>query len=258
MVIEFEKVVDQKFVNKSLTFKFCCIKGCTFENCTIEFIYCQVASSIFNNEKIQNIHHTGFLDNTIVVISHCNISNSFFTSKKQTLNLYSCSIHNSSFEDGVYRAFHCTLHRISISARFVAERCAISNSFETNGLTTKDCHGLPLVCPSNGSFIGWKKLKDIKGDWYLAELEIPADAKRCSAGGYKCRCDKAKVLSIKNIFNNSNVESVLHEPWTSLVNQSILYKVGEMVYPDEFTEDRYQECSHGIHFFIDQESAIHY
>ena len=35
-----------------------------------------------------------------------------------------------------------------------------------------------------------------------------------------------------------------------------LYKVGEMVYPDSFNEDRWNECSNGIHFFINKQDAI--
>ena len=31
-----------------------------------------------------------------------------------------------------------------------------------------------------------------------------------------------------------------------------------MVYPDAFDEDRFNECSNGIHFFIDKQLAINY
>ena len=40
--------------------------------------------------------------------------------------------------------------------------------------------------------------------------------------------------------------------------QETRYKVGEMVYPDSFDEDRRNECSHGIHFFINKQDAIDY
>ena len=43
-----------------------------------------------------------------------------------------------------------------------------------------------------GSFIGWKKAKN-----YIIKLEVLADAKRSSATGRKCRCDKAKVVAIE-------------------------------------------------------------
>ena len=49
----------------------------------------------------------------------------------------------------------------------------------------------PLQCPETGSFIGYKKAAD-----KIVMLEICADAKRSSATSRKCRCSKAKVLSI--------------------------------------------------------------
>ena len=52
----------------------------------------------------------------------------------------------------------------------------------------------PLTCPEKGSFIGFKK---VRGN-YIVELEILADAIRSSATGRKCRCSKAKVVSITN------------------------------------------------------------
>ena len=108
---------------------------------------------------------------------------------------------------------------------------------------------IPLSCPSDGAFIGWKKIKNC-----LIKLEIPEDAKRSSATTRKCRCDKAKVLDITHLTTN--------EPITEVTNTSyspeITYKVGEMVYPDEFDDNRWEECSNGIHFFINKQDAINY
>ena len=53
---------------------------------------------------------------------------------------------------------------------------------------------VPMSCPDTGSFVGWKK-----AGGKIIKLEIPADAKRCSAISKKCRCDKAKVLEIQNL-----------------------------------------------------------
>ena len=89
---------------------------------------------------------------------------------------------------------------------------------------------------------------------FLVKLLIPADAKRSSATTDKCRCEFADVLEITNIETNQAVQSV--ENITRVPN--ITYRVGERVYPDSFDENRWNECSHGIHFFVDKESAIHY
>ena len=108
---------------------------------------------------------------------------------------------------------------------------------------------IPLACPTDGAFIGWKKVRGC-----LIKLEIPEDAKRSSATTNKCRCDKAKVLGIYDLDGTpTSVTEVLN------TNQKeTLYKVGEIVLPDSFDEDRFNECSHGIHFFIDKQSAINY
>ena len=113
----------------------------------------------------------------------------------------------------------------------------------------KEVPYIPLACPSDGAFIGWKKI-DYK---YLVKLEIPEEAQRCSATTNKCRCDKAKVLGIIDLFTNEVLDSVVN-----LNYHKTTYTVGEMVYPDSFDENRWNECSNGIHFFINKQDAINY
>ena len=116
----------------------------------------------------------------------------------------------------------------------------------------KDIPYIPLSCPSDGAFVGWKKV--INKFCYIVKLEIPEDAKRSSATTRKCRCDKAKVLDIINFDTKEHVEQVLNKAY----NQETLYKVGEMAYPDKFDDNRWNECSNGIHFFINKQDAIDY
>ena len=113
----------------------------------------------------------------------------------------------------------------------------------------KEIPYVPFACPSDGAFIGWKKVRGL-----LVKLEIPEDAKRCSATSQKCRCEKAKVLAITQLDGSGSMDEILN---TSQAHQ-VLYKVGEMVYPDSFDENRWEECSHGIHFFINKQEAINY
>ena len=98
----------------------------------------------------------------------------------------------------------------------------------------------------------WKKIRNKFR--YIVKLEIPEDAKRSSATTRKCRCDKAKVLDIINFDTKEHVEQVVNKAY----DQETLYKVGEMVYPDKFDDDRWNECSNGIHFFINKQDAIDY
>ena len=53
---------------------------------------------------------------------------------------------------------------------------------------------IPMVCPEEGDFIGWKKAGD-----KIVKLHIPQDALRSSATTRKCRCNKAEVVEIYNI-----------------------------------------------------------
>ena len=108
---------------------------------------------------------------------------------------------------------------------------------------------VPYACPSDGAFIGWKKVGNC-----LVMLEIPEDARRCSCTSQKCRCDKAKVLGITNLDTYESVSEIKNTSYSPTVT----YVVGEMVYPDSFDENRWDECSHGIHFFINKQSAIDY
>ena len=109
--------------------------------------------------------------------------------------------------------------------------------------------GYFLACPSEGAFTAFKK-----AGGYIVVLEVPADAKRSSATTYKCRCDKAKVLRIENLDGSpAGVDSV-----ASSFDENFIYKVGETVSVDDFDDDRWNDCSTGIHFFIDRAMAVLY
>ena len=111
---------------------------------------------------------------------------------------------------------------------------------------------IPLACPSDGAFTGWKKVKE-DGVSYLVELYILENARRSSATTNKCRCDKAKVISITRIDNGEEVERVENSK-----HAITTYEVGCIVTPDSFDENRWNECSHGIYFFINKQEAIDY
>lgn len=116
--------------------------------------------------------------------------------------------------------------------------------------------GAGLVCPEEGSFTGFKKIfRDEKR--LLCKLEIPADAKRNNATTRKCRCSKAKVLEIWDRDDKGNYTIPVNSGY-SFFNRFFEYRVGETVYPDSFDEDRWNECSNGIHFFITKQEAIDY
>lgn len=122
---------------------------------------------------------------------------------------------------------------------------------------------IPLACPDTGAFIGFKKADMrmlVNGSVgivpVIVELEILADARRSSATGRKCRCDKAKVLSI------TTLDGAVVGADASIVRSSydpeFVYEVGKIVTAPNYCEDRWEECAPGIHFFINRQEAVEY
>ena len=105
-----------------------------------------------------------------------------------------------------------------------------------------------LQCPEKGSFIGYKKSRG-----KIVELLITEDAKRSNATTRKCRCSKAKVLSITNVSNTKEYDKV-----ASGYDKNFIYRVGEIVEVKDFDENRWVECSTGIHFFLTRDEAVRY
>ena len=121
-----------------------------------------------------------------------------------------------------------------------------------SGIKNLNC---PIACPEEGSFIAFKKAYNaIHSRCYIIKLEIPNDALRCSATSRKCRCSKAKVISITNIDGTeANVDAAY-----SGYDSEFEYRVGEIVKVDNFDTDRWHECAPGIHFFITRKEAVDY
>ena len=115
--------------------------------------------------------------------------------------------------------------------------------------SAKNIPFIPTYLPE-GEFIAWKKLPNN----LVVKLKVLEDSKRSRATGDKCRCDKALVVEFQNLDGTkSEVKKYISNQYTEC-----LYKVGEIVEADEWDEDRFNECSHGIHFFIDRQSAVNY
>ena len=109
---------------------------------------------------------------------------------------------------------------------------------------------ITMQCPTEGSFIAWKK---VVGDM-IVKLRVTENAKRSSATTLKCRCSEAEVLDIQDADGNSLDISEI----PSKHDNTFVYRKGEVVRVDNFDEDRWDECSTGIHFFIDRAMAVNY
>ena len=106
-----------------------------------------------------------------------------------------------------------------------------------------------LACPEEGDFIAWKKVGEV-----IVKLRIPSEAKRSSATTRKCRCEFAEVLELQSLDGTPyNDDKVVNNDYVETI-----YKVGEIVHSDSWDNDRWNECSHGIHFFITRDEVVRY
>ena len=107
----------------------------------------------------------------------------------------------------------------------------------------------PIACPEKGAFTAFKACRA----GLIVELLIPADAKRSSATGRKCRCDKAVVIDITNQQGTpADTDAV------SRYNSDFIYRKGDTISVENFDDNRWNECAPGIHFFITRQEAVDY
>jgi hypothetical protein len=95
----------------------------------------------------------------------------------------------------------------------------------------------------DGDVIGWKKCME----GVIVKMEIGANTRRSNATGRKCRAESVKVLEV-----------IGADAGISQYNTSVVYRVGETVSVSNFDTDRWNECSHGIHFFLTKDEALNY
>ena len=150
-------------------------------------------------------------------------------------NLYGANLYDANLRDADLRGANlCGADLYGADLRGSNLRCA------------KGCY---LSCPTEGSFIGWKKASG-----HIVKLRIPEDARRSSATGRKCRCDKAYVMEIQNMDGTKATEDTVRSDH----DKNFVYTVGATVEVPDFDDNRWSECAPGIHFFIDRREAVEY
>ncbi len=135
-----------------------------------------------------------------------------------------------------------------INTNFRGANLTGANLINTNFSEAKNVPYIPMSCPEEGEFIAYKKCRRDE----IVKLKIPKDAKRSSATGRKCRCDKAEVISITDK-TGKEIDKAY-----SQYDCCFTYEVGKTVSVPNFCEDRFNECAEGIHFFINRQEAIDY
>ena len=230
-------------------FSYCCIRNWSFYNCDLSY-------ANFYNAVIE---YTEFVDvrmhNTNLKGAHLTFVEAYMVILHESY-LDHVSIGESSFNT-------CYFNRCFMSGTMFVHSVFMNCDFIDSDLSgAKNVPYIPMVCPDEGSFIGWKKC--LTNDQpiscgipehdreCLVKLRILEDSKRSSGTGRKCRCDKAEVISIEK-FDGTPLQKAY-----SYYDKSFIYEVGKIVSVDNFNEDRFDECSAGIHFFITKQEAINY
>ena len=200
-------------------------------------------------------------------LSGADLHNMDFTlSSFQNVNLEYVNVKNSSVENALFDG--CSLHGANFtnanlktaSFRYCDLResnieganlfGAVLEYAKLDGIiSNEDTKWFRLRCPETGAFLGYKKCVNDR----MVQLLIPADAKRTSATLPSCRCNKAKVLTIKSFDFKENYE----EAW-SLVDENFVYRRGQWVEVKDFNEDRWQDSTTGIHFWMTRQEAENY
>ena len=157
-----------------------------------------------------------------------------------------------------------TVGKVHINDNFI--------SYPGNLQALEECRS--KVVPVSGDFYAYKFLHDeFSGKRYIAKLLIPAEARRSSAGSEKCRAEKALVINIWEININWNTDytfgsgkypitcdiiptNIVHHGCLNASGKNIIYKVKEYVTADAWDENRFAECTNGIHFYLNLKTVI--
>ncbi len=100
------------------------------------------------------------------------------------------------------------------------------------------------IIPTEGSFIAYKKASEC-----IVKISIPIEAKRTwNIKSRKCRAEFVDVLEITR--NGKPVKQAIgnHDGETK-------YIVGKRTVADSFNDTIFEDCTHGIHFFVTREEA---
>lgn len=177
-----------------------------------------------------------------VNLENASLENSLFDGT----DLHGANLKNANMRMGAFR--NCDLGECNICGADLY--AAVLESANLNGIISdEDTKWFRMRCPEEGAFLGYKKCVNDR----IVQLLIPADARRTSATMRCCRCDKAKVLTIKSF----DYKEQFDEAW-SLVDENFVYRVGEWAVAENFNPDRWYDSTGGIHFWMNREEAIGY
>lgn len=108
--------------------------------------------------------------------------------------------------------------------------------------------------PEDGAVVGFKKLMG----GILVKVEVPADAQRVVSWGTRlCRASALKVLAVVTAKGASCAWGTGDMPskLVSWFDNSLEYKVGELVAPNSYNGDNTLVMTNGLHFCLTEKDA---
>lgn len=196
-----------------------------------------------------NFSEINFSNSNFVNVCLNNVN--FENSNLQNCLLDGCSLENVNFKNSNLRT--ASFRRANLKGADISGANLYGAVLEEADLKDvkfdSETKNFSIHCPTKGAFIAYKKcLNNL-----IVKLLVPSDAKRVSATKNCCRCDKAKILEIKNFEGTK----YYNEAW-STVDDNFCYKLGKWVYADNFNENRWYDSTGGIHFWLSEEEAKNY
>lgn len=228
----------------------------------VDFCNCDIAHAKFKAVSFKE----GYFYRLVTELTEfdgCEFTNSYMTDFTfdncifRQCDFTKCNMENVLFKSCLF--YDCDFNEADLPPFFYPE-CMV------------DCTNIPympMACPEEGEIIGYKIASTSRVGGFislisrekenhgpanvLVTLKIPADAKRSSAGGRKCRCDKAEVIGLEHIVSHKKLSVAI-----SKYDIDFVYRIGEKISVPDFDENRWAECSSGIHFFINRKEALQY
>ena len=234
------KILTQEEINKVLeNHKHWLTEDCDkWENMRADFSYCDLCNANLCNANLCNANLCN-ADLCDARLHNADLRNA---------NLCDACLHNAD----LHNANLCGADLCNADLRN-ADLCDASlhnaNLCNANLCDAKNVPYFPMVCPEEGDFIGWKKASN-----RIIKLHIPEDALRSSSTTRKCRCSKAEVVEIYNFDGTIADERQV----ASSRDSSFVYEIGKTVEVKDFDTNRWEECTRGIHFFLNRQEAIDY
>ena len=191
-----------------------------------------------------NFSHSNFINVNLSNVNFC--SSQLVNVLLDDCDLQNANLKNANLERASLRRANLTKVDISGARLYAA---VLENAILDDIIFDDKTENFCIHCPEQGAFVAYKKGLDN----LIIKLLIPSDARRVSSTMNCCRCDKAKVLEIKNFEGTKFFD----EAW-STVAEGFCYKLGEWVYAENFNEDRWYDSTGGIHFWMTEDEAKAY